>query len=54
VGKCLGKLEDLQLNRLIDLHKDGLKQREIAQELGRDLGTINKWTKRAKEEGKVE
>ena len=47
------EMEDLQLTRLIDLHKDGLKQREIAQELGLGLGTVNRWIKCAKEEGKV-
>lgn len=47
------EIEDLQLNRLIDLHKDGLKQREIAQELGLGLGTVNRWIKCAKEEGKI-
>lgn len=48
------ELEDLQLNNLINLYKDGLKQREIAQELGLGLGTVNRWINRAKEEGKVE
>ncbi len=48
------EMEDLQLNSLIELYKDGLKQREIAQELGLGLGTVNRWIKRAKEEGKVE
>lgn len=47
------EIEDLQLNRVIDLHKDGLKQREISKELDLGLGTINRWIKRAKEEGKV-
>lgn len=47
------EMEDLQLNRLIDLHKDGLKQREISQELGLGLGTVNRWIKQAKEEGKI-
>lgn len=47
------EMEDIQFNRLIDLYKDGLKQREIAQELGLGLGTINRWIRRAKEEGKV-
>ena len=47
------EIEQLQLNRLIDLHKDGLKQREIAQELGLGLGTVNRWIKIVKEEGKV-
>ena len=47
------EMEDLQLNNLIDLYKDGMKQREIAQELGLGLGTVNRWVKRAKEEGKV-
>jgi transposase len=31
----------------------GLKQREIAGELGLGLGTVNRWIKRAKEEGNV-
>lgn len=47
------EIETLQLNSLIDLYKDGLKQREIAQELGLGLGTVNRWIRRAKEEGKV-
>lgn len=47
------EMEDLQLNNLIDLYKDGLKQREIAGELGLGLGTVNRWIKRAKDEGKV-
>jgi putative DNA primase/helicase len=47
------EIEDIQLNNIIDLHKDGLKQREIAQELGVGLGTVNRGIKRAKEEGKV-
>jgi putative DNA primase/helicase len=48
------EIEQIQLNKLIDLHKGGLKQREIAQELGLGLGTVNRWIKRAKEEGTVE
>ncbi|MBP6952326.1 MAG: AAA family ATPase [Alphaproteobacteria bacterium] len=47
------EIEDVQLNNIIDLHKDGLKQREIAQELGIGLGTVNRGIKRAKKEGKV-
>ena len=47
------EIEDIQLKNIIDLHKDGLKQREIAQELGVGLGTVNRGIKRAKEEGKV-
>lgn len=47
------EMEDLQLNRLIDLYKDGFKQREIAQELGLGLGTVNRWIQKAKEEGKI-
>ena len=47
------EIEHLQANRVFSLHKDGLKQREIAQELGLGLGTVNRWIKRAKEEGKV-
>lgn len=47
------EIEDLQFNRLLDLHKDGLKQREIAQELGLGPGTVNRWIKCAKEEGKI-
>lgn len=47
------ELEDVQFNNIIDLHKDGLKQRDIAQELGLGLGTVNRWIKRAKEEGRV-
>jgi putative DNA primase/helicase len=47
------EIEDVQLNNIINLHKDGLKQREIAQELGVGLGTVNRGIKRAKEEGKV-
>lgn len=47
------EIEDIQFNRLTTLHKDGLKQREIAQELGLGLGTVNRWIKRAKEEGQI-
>jgi putative DNA primase/helicase len=47
------EMEDLQLNNLIDLYKDGMKQRDIAQELGLGLGTVNRWITRAKEEGKL-
>lgn len=47
------EMMDLQLTNLLDLYKDGLKQREIAEELGLGLGTVNRWIKRAKEEGKV-
>ncbi len=47
------ELEDVQLNSLISLYKEGLKQRDIAQELGLGLGTVNRWLKRAKEEGRV-
>ncbi len=50
----VSEIEDLQANKVIGLHKDGLKQREIAQELGMGLGSVNRWIKRAKEEGKVE
>lgn len=47
------EMEDLQLNSLIYLYKDGMKQRDIAQKLGLGLGTVNRWITRAKEEGKV-
>lgn len=47
------EIEDLQLNNLTDLYKGGMKQREIAGELGLGLGTVNRWITRAKEEGKV-
>ena len=47
------ELEDVQLNSLISLYKDGLRQRDIAQELGLGLGTVNRWINRAKEGDKV-
>ncbi len=36
------KVEDALEDRVLSLAADGLKQREIATELGKGLGTINR------------
>lgn len=42
-------LEDCQLQKVIELSSNGLKQRDIAIELGIGLGTVNRMLKKAKE-----
>ena len=44
-------IENVQMNQIFSLHKEGLTQREISQELGLGLGTINRKLKDAKERG---
>lgn len=47
-------IEDQRLQRVIALCNDGLKQREIATEIGVSLGTVNACIKRGREEGLIE
>jgi putative DNA primase/helicase len=45
------ELEDCQSQKIIELHKEGVKQRDIAQEIGVSAATVNRALKRAKEGG---
>lgn len=47
------ELEMVLLEQVITLHKDGLKQRDIAAELKISLGKVNKLLKQARAEGKI-
>jgi putative DNA primase/helicase len=42
-------IENIQLDQILSLHKEGLTQREIAEELGLGLGTVNRKLKEGKE-----
>jgi putative DNA primase/helicase len=46
-------LEDYQTEKIIGLSKEGLKQRDIAEEVGVSASTVNRTLKKAKEEGKL-
>lgn len=57
---CLGQegwtwhsIEDIRHRQIIDLHNDGLKQREIAAELGCGLGTVNRHINKARADGEI-
>jgi putative DNA primase/helicase len=47
------KLEQAQLKQVLALHQEGFTQREIADELGLGLGTVNRKLKEAKENGNL-
>ena len=44
-------LEQTRTRRVADLHNDGLKQREIKEELGIGIATVNRHIKKAREQG---
>ncbi|MDT8383926.1 MAG: AAA family ATPase [Gammaproteobacteria bacterium] len=46
-------LEDALFDRVIELHKEGLSQKEIAEEVQRDKSRISRMLKRARDEGRV-
>lgn len=46
-------LETSIYERVIDLHKEGLSQKEIAEEIGRNKSNISRMIKKAKEEGRI-
>jgi hypothetical protein len=46
-------LEDSTYERVIQLHEDGLAQKEIATELGINKSNVSRHTKRAKAEGRI-
>jgi len=46
-------LKDADLERVIELAKDGIKQREIADELGTSKSRVNRLLKKAKEMGRL-
>jgi len=47
------KLEQAQFKQILTLHQEGFTQREIAEELGLGLGTVNRKLKEAKENGNL-
>ena len=46
-------LEDTTTKRVADLHNEGCKQREIKDEMGIGLATVNRHIKRAREQGLI-
>jgi hypothetical protein len=46
-------LEDSIYERVIELHHDGLKQRDIATEIGRHPSQVSRMLKRARDEGRI-
>jgi len=46
-------LEDVIFERVIELHSDGLKQNEIAEEVKRHKSNVSRMLKRAREEGRI-
>ena len=46
-------LEDSVFEQVITLHQDGLNQREIAEEIGRDKSRVSRMLKRARHEGRI-
>ena len=46
-------LEASIYERVIELHKDGLKQWEIAEEIGRNKSTVSRSLKKARQEGRI-
>lgn len=47
------ELEDVEYEKIIELHKQGLNQKEIHQETGITRPTVNRRIKRAREEGRI-
>lgn len=46
-------LEDLIYERVIDLYSEGLKQTEIAEEVGRHKSNVSRMLRRARDEGRI-
>jgi putative DNA primase/helicase len=46
-------LEDAVFERVIELHNEGLNQKEIAEEVGRHKSTVSRMLKRAKDERRI-
>jgi len=46
-------LQDTRLERVVELHKDGMNQRDIATELGIGVATVNRDLKAARERGLI-
>lgn len=44
----VSKIEDLQVERVLELSRDGLTQRDIAGETGISLSTVNRIIKKSK------
>ncbi|MDX1949624.1 MAG: AAA family ATPase [Rickettsiales bacterium] len=53
-GWKISEIEDAELNRVIELHNDGLKQRDIATETGLNLSKVNRLIKKAEAEKLIE
>ena len=47
------EMDECQLDKIIELHQLGLKQRDIASEMKISLGAVNKKIQKAKEGGKI-
>lgn len=48
------EIEDVDLNLVVELYKNGMtNQRDIAKEIGKSVGTVNKLVKKAKEGGLI-
>ena len=43
------KIEDLEFDRVVELSKEGLSQRDIANETGISLSSVNRILKKSKE-----
>ena len=52
-GWSYKSIEDVRHKQIVELHRDGLKQREIALELGVGVGTVNRHLKKAREAGEI-
>ncbi|MCP4992244.1 MAG: AAA family ATPase [Gammaproteobacteria bacterium] len=46
-------LEDSVYEQVITLHQDGLNQRQISEEIGRDKSRVSRMLKRARQEGRI-
>ena len=47
-------LEDAIFERVIELHKEGLKQSDIVEEVGRHKSNVSRMIKRARDEGRID
>lgn len=47
----VSEIEDVDLDKIIELNNDGLTQREIAKEIGKSAAYVNKLIRKAKEAG---
>lgn len=50
---ALREISDRDLDKTLELHKDGLSVTEIAKEIGVNKSTISRWLKKAKQDGVV-